>query len=97
MVWQDAGLVFATAAGTAMDAANVRRDFRRIASAAGLVGRKWTPQELRHGFVSLLSGDGMSVERIAVLVGHSGASVAGRVCRRRCRRARSASRAAATQ
>ena len=34
--WQDSGLVFASEAGTPLDAANVRRGFRRIAYAAGL-------------------------------------------------------------
>lgn len=53
--WIDDGLVFATEAGTAMDAANVRRDFQRVAVAAGLDDRRWSPRELRHRFVLLLS------------------------------------------
>ena len=35
-LWQDHGLVFASAIGTPLDAANVRREFRRITEAAGL-------------------------------------------------------------
>ena len=55
----DDGVVFATAAGTRMDAANVRRDFRRALKAvSGLDPREWTPRELRHSFVSLLSLSG---------------------------------------
>jgi site-specific recombinase XerC len=50
--WQDHGLVFCTRAGTPLDAANIRRQFRDITDAAGL-GRWWTPRELRHTFVSL--------------------------------------------
>lgn len=72
--WVDHNLVFATEAGTAMDAANVRRDFRRVAVAAGLDGRMWTPRELRHSFVSLLSDGGVPIEQIARLIGHAGGS-----------------------
>ena len=54
--WIDDAVVFATAAGTRMDAANVRRDFRRaLKPVSGLDPREWTPRELRHSFVSLLS------------------------------------------
>ena len=35
-LWQDHGLVFASAIGTPLDAANVRREFRQITEAAGL-------------------------------------------------------------
>ena len=46
--WQGADLVFCTSVGTALDAANVRRSFRRVAAAAGLDAQAWTPRELRH-------------------------------------------------
>jgi integrase len=72
--WQDADLVFASEAGTTLDAANVRRGFRRIATAAGLDAAQWTPRELRHSFVSLLSDKGVPLEQIARLVGHTGGS-----------------------
>lgn len=35
----------------------------------------WTPRELRHSFVSLLSDDGMPIEQISRLVGHNETSV----------------------
>jgi len=74
--WTDDGVVFATAAGTTMDAANVRRDFRRALKAvSGLDPREWTPRELRHSFVSLLSQWGLGIEDISRLVGHSGTHV----------------------
>ena len=43
-LWQDHGLVFASAIGTPLDAANVRREFRKITEAAGLglTGRRGT-------------------------------------------------------
>ncbi|MHA6631073.1 tyrosine-type recombinase/integrase [Pseudonocardia sichuanensis] len=72
--WTDHGLVFASEVGTRLDAANVRRGFRRIATAAGLDAKNWTPRELRHSFVSLLSDQGVPIEQIARLVGHAGGS-----------------------
>ena len=72
--WGDSDLVFASEAGTPLDAANVRRGFRRIATAAGLNAAQWTPRELRHSFVSLLSDKGVPIEQIARLVGHTGGS-----------------------
>ena len=68
-------LVFTSRAGTPMDAHNVRRDFRKVVTAAGLNAGEWTPRELRHSFVSLLSDDGMPIEHIARLVGHTSTAV----------------------
>ena len=67
--WNDNDLVFCTSVGTPLDAANVRRSFRRITKAAGL-GTNWTPRELRHSFVSIMSDNGVTIEQIADLVGH---------------------------
>lgn len=73
---QETGLVFTSVVGTEMNAANVRCDFRRaLALVHGLDPREWTPRELRHSFVSLLSDAGVPVEEISQLVGHSGTSV----------------------
>ena len=83
-LWQDHGLVFASAVGTPLDAHNVRRSFRVITKTVGL-GREWTPRELRHTFVSLLSANDVSLEDIARLVGHSGTSVTERVYRHEIR------------
>jgi integrase len=94
--WADAGLVFATRNGTEMDAANVRRGFRRALRLAVrrsteeqvkagtpveqvapvLDPEEWTPREMRHSFVSLLSSEGgVLLEQIADLVGHQGTHV----------------------
>jgi integrase len=83
-LWQDHGLVFASAVGTPLDAHNVRRSFRAITKAAG-IGQDWTPRELRHTFVSLLSSNDVSLEDISRLVGHSGTSVTERVYRHEIR------------
>ena len=64
------GLVFCTSSGGPLDAANVRREFRAACKAAD-IGENWTPRELRHSFVSLLSDAGVPVEEIARLAGHS--------------------------
>jgi integrase len=68
-----------------LDAANIRRAFRRVARAAGLTAGDWTPRELRHSFVSVLSDNGMPIEQISRLVGHSGTSVTELVYRHQIR------------
>ncbi len=83
-LWKDHGLVFASAVGTPLDAHNVRRSFRMITKAAGL-DQEWTPRELRHTFVSLLSANDVTLEDIARLVGHSGTAVTERVYRHEIR------------
>jgi len=46
---------------------------------------EWTPRELRHSFVSLLSDDGMPIEHIARLVGHTSTAVTETVYRQQIR------------
>jgi site-specific recombinase XerD len=83
--WNELGLVFCTRHGAALDAANVRRSFRLIASAAGLNPKQWTPREPRHSFVSSLSSSGVTIEEIAHLVGDGSTSVTERVYRKELR------------
>ncbi|WP_144680002.1 tyrosine recombinase XerC [Cellulosimicrobium sp. TH-20] len=84
--WQETGLVFTPTLGTELDAANVRRGFRL---ALGLVPSvnpaEWTPRELRHSFVSLMSAGGAAVEEIAKVVGHSDTSTTERIYRHELR------------
>jgi integrase len=68
--WQDTGLVFTSHHGAALDAANVRKMFKRVCTEAD-VGDGWTPRELRTTFVSLMSHQGVAIEEIARLVGHA--------------------------
>jgi site-specific recombinase XerD len=79
------GLVFVSAAGTALDPHNVRRSFRRVVAAAGLDPAAWTPREMRHSFVSLLSDSGLPIEHISRLVGQSGTAVTETVYRQQLR------------
>jgi integrase len=67
--WQDHGLVFCRQDGTALDRWQVRRELGQIAKAAGL-GERWTPRELGHSFVSILSASDVPLEAISQLVGH---------------------------
>ena len=83
-LWQEQGLVFTTALGTRLDAGNVRRSLRAMCRTAG-IGKNWTPRELRHTFVSLLSDNGMAIEEISRLVGHSSALVTQTVYRHELR------------
>ncbi|WP_021592035.1 site-specific integrase [Actinomadura welshii] len=78
--WQDNGLVFCTATGRPLDAANVRRGFRLITRKAG-IGESWSLRELRHSFVSIMSDGGVPIEAIADLCGHSSPAVTGEVYR----------------
>ena len=51
----------------------------------GLVAKEWTPREMRHSFVSLLSDDGMPIEQIARLVGRTSTAVTETVYRQQIR------------
>ena len=82
--WQDHDLVFCREDGTPLDRWHVRREFQKITTAAGL-GEHWTPRELRHSFVSILSASGVPIEDISDLVGHSGTSVTETVYRHEIR------------
>jgi integrase len=77
--------VFASVVGTPLDSHNIRRGFRRVVKAAGLIPEQWTPREMRHSFVSLLSDSGVPLEDIARLVGHSGTAVTETVYRKQIR------------
>jgi integrase len=72
--WQEHGLVFASSVGTERNANNVLRSFRAIVAKTSLTADDWTPREMRHSFVSLLSDSGVPIENIARLVGHAGGS-----------------------
>jgi integrase len=78
-------LVFVTRTGTALEARNVRRDFRKVVDRAGLVGREWAPRELRQSFVSLLSDAQVPLEVISRLVGHRSTTVTETVYRKQLR------------
>lgn len=83
--WEETDLVFCSDTAGVLEAANVRRAFRRVARRAGLDPKQWVPRELRHSFVSLLSDRGMSSDQISRLVGHSSTTVTETVYRHQIR------------
>jgi integrase len=83
--WQDNDLVFPSLVGTPADASHMRRSFRKVVESAGLDPGQWTPRELRHSFVSLLSDAGVPLEHISRLVGHSGTTTTETVYRKQIR------------
>ncbi|WP_062440092.1 tyrosine-type recombinase/integrase [Herbidospora daliensis] len=83
--WQENDLVFASTVGTQLDSHNVRRAFRKVLKKAGLNEKEWTPREMRHSFVSLLSDSGVPIENISRLVGHSNTKVTELVYRKQLR------------
>ena len=56
-----------------------------LALVPGLDPAEWTPRQLRHSFVTLLSDAGVPLEEISRLVGHSGTSVTDLVYRHQIR------------
>jgi integrase len=77
-------LVFRDPSGRALTAQAVRREFTRICENADLEG-SWTPRELRHSFVSILSDGGTGIEVIARMVGHSNTTTTETVYRHQLR------------
>lgn len=82
--WRDRDLVFCRTDGTGLDRWQVRREFAEITKAAGL-GEDWTPRELRHSFVSILSASDVPLEDISLLVGHVSTSLTETVYRQEIR------------
>ncbi|MFD8337041.1 tyrosine recombinase XerC [Streptomyces solisilvae] len=94
--WQESGLVFTSAVGTQLDAANVRLQFRKVIARAAEIAPpepfahpldpgEWTPRETRTSFVSILSDRGLQLEEISRLVGHSSTAVTEQVYRKQIR------------
>ena len=67
--WADERLVFTSNNGNVLDPHNVARVLSKHTNAAGL--GKWSPNELRHTAASLLSAEGVPLEYIADLLGHT--------------------------
>lgn len=65
--------MFGTRNNTEVLAGNVRRALRAVLKPIGLPP-DWTPRELRHSFVALMSANGAPIELISRLVGHSKSS-----------------------
>lgn len=67
--WTDSGHVFTTTIGTPIDPRNLYREFKAICRQAGL--GDWHPHELRHSAASLMLAQGVKLQVVSEVVGHS--------------------------
>ena len=67
--WQETGYVFTTSIGTPFDPRNMYREFQSICISAGL--GKWHPHELRHSAASLMLAQGVKLQVVSEVLGHS--------------------------
>jgi integrase len=72
--WRDTGLVFTTRRGTAHEASNIHRDFKRLLKRAGLP-TSVRLHDLRHSAASLLLNLGTPLKTIQAVLGHSSIKV----------------------
>lgn len=72
-------LVLCTSTGTLLDPSNVRRSMDQVCEEAGI--GHWSPRELRHTSVSLLSHGGLDIEAIARVAGHASSGTTERIYR----------------
>src|SRR5690606_8560751 len=84
--WKFEGIVyvFGTRYDTVQQAQVIRDQFRAVVAKAKVPG-SWTPRELRHSFVSLMSDNGATLELIADLVGHANTTTTATVYRHQLR------------
>ena len=76
-------LVFPSRRGTVLEPSNVRRELTRICAAAEVP--RITPNELRHTCATLLNDDGVPLELIADMLGHTTTTMLQRHYRHRVR------------
>lgn len=71
--WQDFGLVFTTGLGTPIEPRNLNRHFMRLLDTAGL--RRVRFHDLRHSCATLLYEQGVPIEKIQDVLGHSSPTI----------------------
>jgi integrase len=67
--WTNSGHIFATSVGTPIDPRNMYREFRDVCRAAGI--GYWHPHELRHSAASLMLAQGVKIQVVSEVLGHS--------------------------
>jgi integrase len=72
-LWQDRGLIFASQVGTPIDPDNFAKQFVRLCRAAGL--GHWHPHEARHSAASVMLAQGVPLEVVSEVLGHSSISI----------------------
>jgi integrase len=68
-LWMDRGLVFTSRVGTPIDPDNFAKQFVRLCKAAGL--GHWHPHEARHSAASVMLAQGVPLEVVSEVLGHS--------------------------
>ncbi|WP_185449859.1 site-specific integrase [Kribbella qitaiheensis] len=71
--WQDGGFVFSTMIGTPIEPRNMNRHFDRLCEKSGV--RRIRFHDLRHSCASLLYSQGVPLENIQDVLGHSSPTV----------------------
>ncbi|MEU7996166.1 tyrosine-type recombinase/integrase [Micromonospora sp. NPDC049060] len=71
--WQDFGLIFTTGIGTPIEPRNLNRHFVRLLDGAGL--RRVRFHDLRHSCATLLYEQGVPIEKIQDVLGHSSPTI----------------------
>jgi integrase len=67
--WQESGLVFTTRIGTPIEPRNINRHFDQVIAAAAVPRIRF--HDLRHSCASMLYTQGVSLENIQDVLGHS--------------------------
>ncbi|WP_372495080.1 tyrosine-type recombinase/integrase [Micromonospora phytophila] len=78
--WKDSGLVFTTGIGTPIEPRNLNRHFERLLDRAGL--RRIRFHDLRHSCATLLYEQGVPIEKIQDILGHSSPTITKLILRR---------------
>ncbi len=68
--WHESGLVFTSTVGTALEARNLTREFKRHLAAAGLPD-SLRFYDMRHAAASLLIADGLPITVVSAMLGHA--------------------------
>ena len=67
--WIDSGYIFTSSVGTPINPRNLYREFQAICRSAGL--GDWHPHELRHSAASLMLAQGVKIQVVSKVLGHS--------------------------
>lgn len=68
-LWSDHGLIFTSTVGTPIDPDNFAKQFVRLCKTAGL--GHWHPHEARHSAASVMLAQGVPLEVVSEVLGHS--------------------------
>ena len=69
LAWVDTGFIFTSVIGTPFDPRNLLREFKKVCRDSGL--GDWHPHELRHSAGSLMLAQGVKLQVVSEVLGHS--------------------------